>query len=68
MELLSGVTKEDYSDYILYFIETLSDELKEEIRNRLVAICYGHRSSSVNKKNLFLQSYGRRIHQKVQNK
>ncbi len=41
MELLSGVTKEDYSDYILYFIETLSDELKEEIRNRLVAICYG---------------------------
>lgn len=41
MELVSGVVKEDYSDYILYFIETLSDELKKEIRSRLVAVCYG---------------------------
>ena len=41
MELVSGVIKEDYSDYILYFIETLSDELKQEIRSRLVAVCYG---------------------------
>ena len=41
MELVSGVVKEDYSDYILYFLETLSDVLKKEIRSRLVAVCYG---------------------------
>ena len=41
MELVSGVIKEDYTDYILYFSETLSDELKQEIRSRLVAVCYG---------------------------
>ncbi len=41
MELISGVIKEDYSDYILYFIEDLSNEFKQEIRNKLVAICYG---------------------------
>lgn len=41
MELVSGVVKEDYSDYIIYFIESLSDELKQEIRNRLVATCCG---------------------------
>ena len=41
MELISGITKEDCSDYIIYFIEELSDELKQEIRNRLVAVCHG---------------------------
>lgn len=41
MYLIQGVTKEENSDYVLYFIENLSDELKEEIRNRLVAVCYG---------------------------
>ena len=41
MELIPGVTKEDYSDYVLYFIESLSDELKLEIRNKLVTVCYG---------------------------
>ena len=41
MELIPGITKEDSSDYVLYFIENLSDELKLEIRNRLVAICHG---------------------------
>lgn len=41
MELIRGVIKEDYSDYIIYFIEALSDELKQEIRNRLVAVCHG---------------------------
>ena len=41
MELIPGVSKEDYSDYVLYFIEYLSDELKLEIRNRLVAVCHG---------------------------
>ena len=41
MELISGITKEDFSDYIIYFIEDLSDELKQEIRNRLVAVCHG---------------------------
>lgn len=41
MNLLPGVVKEDYSDYVLYFVENLSDELKQEIRNRLVAVCYG---------------------------
>lgn len=41
MNLMHGVLKEDYSDYVLYFIEILSDELKQEIRNRLVAVCHG---------------------------
>ena len=41
MYLTPGIKKEDYSDYILYFIENLSDELKQEIRNRLVAVCHG---------------------------
>ena len=40
MNLLPGVVKEDYSDYVLYFVENLSDELKQEIRNRLVANSY----------------------------
>ena len=42
MELIPGVVKEDYSDYVLYFIEALSDELKQEIRDRLVKVCYGY--------------------------
>lgn len=41
MELIPGVVKEDNSDYVLYFIESLSDELKQEIRRRLVEVCYG---------------------------
>lgn len=41
MELLPGVVKEDYSDYVLYFIENFSEELKQEIRNRLAAVCHG---------------------------
>lgn len=41
MNLISGVLKEDYSDYVLYFIEKLSDELKQEIRDKLAAICHG---------------------------
>lgn len=38
MNLISGVLKEDYSDYVLYFVESLSDELKQEIRSRLSAV------------------------------
>lgn len=47
MNLIPGVVKEDYSDYVLYFVENLSDELKQEIRNRLASViqkrqeCYG---------------------------
>ena len=41
MNLIPGVVKEDHSDYVLYFVENLSDELKQEIRNRLVAVCHG---------------------------
>lgn len=41
MNLISGVLKEDYSDYVLYFVESLSDELKQEIRSRLSAVCHG---------------------------
>ncbi len=41
MELLPGVIKEDYSDYVLYFIESFSEELKQEIRSRLAAVCHG---------------------------
>ena len=41
MELIRGVVKEDYSKYIVYFIEDLSDELKLEICSRLAAVCHG---------------------------
>lgn len=43
MKLISGITKEDCSDFIIYFIEDeeFSDELKQEIRNRLVNVCHG---------------------------
>ena len=41
MELLPGITKEFDSNCTLYFIHRLSDELKEEIRKRLVRICHG---------------------------
>lgn len=41
MELIPGVIKEDFSDYVLYFIETFSEEFKQEIRNRLAAVCHG---------------------------
>lgn len=41
MNLISGVVKEDHSDYVLYFVEKLSGELKQEIRNRLAAVCHG---------------------------
>ncbi len=41
MNLIPGVVKEAHSDYVLYFVENLSDELKQEIRNRLAAICHG---------------------------
>ena len=39
--MIPGVAKEDNSDYVLYFIAPLSDELKQEIRRRLVEVCYG---------------------------
>lgn len=32
---------ENHSDYVLYYVEFLSDELKAEIRNRLSSICHG---------------------------
>ena len=40
MKLISGITKEDCSDFIIYFIEDeeFSDELKQEIRNILVNV------------------------------
>lgn len=41
MELIPGVEKEDYTDYVLYFIKSFSDELKQEIRSRLVEVCFG---------------------------
>ena len=41
MNFISGVIKDAYPDYVLYFVENLSEEMKQEIRNRLVAICYG---------------------------
>lgn len=41
MELLPGITKEDFNDYVLYYIDSLSEELKQEIRNRLVSVCHG---------------------------
>ncbi len=41
MELIPGIKKEDYTEYVLYHIESLSTELKKEIRNRLVAVCHG---------------------------
>ena len=41
MELIPGVKKEEYSGYVLYHIESLSAELKGEIRNHLVSVCHG---------------------------
>ena len=41
MYLIPGINKEDHDNYVLYFIENISDELKQEIRNRLATICYG---------------------------
>lgn len=41
LELIPSISKEDHSDYALYYIESLSEELKQEIRTRLVAVCHG---------------------------
>ena len=41
MNLIPGVVKEDCSDYALYFVVNLSDELKQVIRDRLVSVCHG---------------------------
>lgn len=41
VEILPGVVKDENQDYVLYYIETLSDSLKNEIRNRLIEICHG---------------------------
>ena len=30
MNFIPGVAKEDHSDYVLYFVENLSDELKQK--------------------------------------
>ena len=35
MYLIPGVVKEDYSDYVLYFVENLSDELKSLFMKQL---------------------------------
>lgn len=39
--MISGIIKEDYCEYVLYFICYLSDEFKQKIHERLTAICYG---------------------------
>lgn len=41
MELIQGITKLDMTDYVLYYIDSISEEFKKEIRSRLVAICHG---------------------------
>lgn len=41
MFLIPGIIKDDHSDYVLYYIEELSNDFKEEIRKRLVAVCHG---------------------------
>lgn len=41
MNLIEGITKEDHSDYVIYVVECITDELKNEIRNRLSSICHG---------------------------
>lgn len=41
MELIPGITKEDHTNYLLYYIECISPSLKDEIRNSLVSICHG---------------------------
>ena len=50
MELIPGVEKEDHSDYVLYFIEKLSDELKKEIHDRLVKVCRGYDQAQSSRK------------------
>lgn len=41
MELIKGITKVENSDCVLYYVESLSAEFKNEMRKRLSAICYG---------------------------
>lgn len=41
MELMHGLLKEEHTNYVVYYIEYLSDELKQEIRSRLVSVCHG---------------------------
>lgn len=33
--------QESHTGYALYYIEELSNELKQEIRSRLVSVCHG---------------------------
>ena len=41
IEIMPSVFKEELSDCAVYYIEDLSDEFKQELRKRLVAICHG---------------------------
>lgn len=40
-EIIQNVFREDLPGCVIYYIESLSDEFKQEIRNRLVAVCHG---------------------------
>lgn len=41
LQLLDGVTIDDYNDYKIIEIRDLSNELKEKIKNELTVICHG---------------------------
>lgn len=41
LQLLDGVTVDDYGDYKIIEIRNLSDELKEKIESELTVICHG---------------------------
>ncbi len=49
-EIIPGIIKEESQNYVLYYIEALSDSLKNEIRNRLIEICYGTDQAQSNSK------------------
>lgn len=46
MELIKGISKETQGNCTLYHITSLTDEIKEELRRFLVAICYGEEKAS----------------------
>lgn len=48
MNLIEGIRKIDHSDYVIYIIENMTDELKNEIRDRLSYICHGVDQSKSN--------------------
>lgn len=46
MELIRGITKEKYENCTLYYINELTDEIKNKLRDFLNIICYGEEDTA----------------------